>query len=126
MKRGSPELDSYCRYCGEYKGVGICVRKECSENNYESSILRDERLREIQVTDTISKVRCVICDEISEVECINCRRGFCKNHTVNYQSTILHGLDHHIGTCDVCQENVCEHCWIVKEGKIQCRSHLED
>ncbi|MGY5876470.1 MAG: hypothetical protein RTU30_12050, partial [Candidatus Thorarchaeota archaeon] len=66
------------------------------------------------MTETSYLVTCVICSELSEVECKSCRRGFCTNHKVNSQSTTLHGLDHHIGTCDVCRENVCEHCWIVR------------
>lgn len=100
----------FCKDCGNYKGVGPCNR--CIANMSEN-----EKQKQIRP--------CIVCGEKMLISCQICKTGYCDEHSENCRESKFMGLDHHIGTCAICGAIICERCWIVVNGIIQCVGHLE-
>ncbi|MHA1480599.1 MAG: hypothetical protein ACTSQZ_04155 [Candidatus Thorarchaeota archaeon] len=61
------------------------------------------------------------------VSCFRCGANFCSIHAANNQSSKLAEVKHIIGTCNMCNNLICEDCWILDEfGRIICLIHLKE
>jgi hypothetical protein len=114
MTRNTPQILPYCQHCGEYKGVGPCKNPSC------------DRTQTVTITSIHQQhSKCTICSKGGEYSCKRCGRSFCEEHSSERNEKYLINIEQHIGTCNVCGNFVCEHCWILDEdGKIICIAHL--
>ena len=115
MTRNSPKILPYCPHCGTYKGVGPCKNSNCDKTT-------QVELDKIQNHSH----NCRICSKKGVVSCTRCGEYYCKEHAAGHQETKLVSLDQYLGTCVICNQVVCEQCWIFSSnGAVTCLQHHE-
>ena len=111
-KRDDPLLLPICQACGKYKGVGICKNPDCSES--------------IRKSDA-SVSSCDFCGRRKVLTCVQCGQSFCEGHGKGANLHRLEFFHQRVGTCIMCEQYVCEKCWILNpNGDIVCLRHLEE
>ena len=114
MKRGSPEILPFCPICGEYKGIRECQNPSCGKVGKAQDVVEHNRSE-----------KCVICSRDATILCSTCHRRYCDEHSTGMTESRLGRIDQHLGTCSICNEIICEQCWILnEEGDIICLKHL--
>jgi len=105
MKRDDPILLPICQKCGRYKGVGTCGCEGSRE-----------------MTDVSTK--CSLCENTGTIACTRCGRRYCEVHGKEEVKGHLTKWNQRIGTCTICDQSVCENCWILEDnGLITCLAH---
>jgi phage host-nuclease inhibitor protein Gam len=121
MRRNDPLLLPICQICGKYKGVGYCNDPNCRGSKPAS-----KREDVVAIKNRFTNKSCSLCDEIAVLSCCRCNQGYCKAHGIAYTEEHLVKLDQHVGTCSICNQIVCENCWILEsDGTISCLEHHE-
>ncbi|MFW9944121.1 MAG: hypothetical protein ACFFB7_03920 [Candidatus Sifarchaeia archaeon] len=127
MTRNRLVIDPYCLYCGEYKGVGYCLDPTCRGSQVPKDGGDSTLVMSITSVPRAQSDFCRVCRGQASFECRKCGTGFCKEHAAKARETVMSGIEHHLGLCCICQELVCEDCWILDgEGRITCLDHLEE
>ncbi|RDE15812.1 MAG: hypothetical protein C4K48_03240 [Candidatus Thorarchaeota archaeon] len=92
--------------------MGTCRNADCKAGIVHDSNLKDQRRR------------CIICGEMVRAVCCRCGKGYCDTHSQSMNETSLASMNQHLGTCVICGEIICEHCWIFnKKGQVTCQIH---
>ncbi len=113
MTRNTPKILPFCQHCGSFKGVGPCRNPECDKTKYVSiGFLQSQ------------SGNCIICSKDGDHSCSRCGISYCTKHAIGKDESILSSLEQHLGTCVICGEVICEHCWIFNsKGSITCLVH---
>jgi len=113
MVRNTPMILPFCQHCGIFKGVGPCRNPECDKTNHVSiGFLQSQ------------SSKCIVCSKDGDHSCSRCGISYCAKHAVGKDGSVLSSLEQHLGTCVICGEVICEHCWIFNgKGSITCLVH---
>ncbi len=115
MTRNSPDILPYCPHCGTYKGVGPCKNSKC-----DKTVLIDLDKNQQHTVD------CRICSKEGIISCPQCGGYYCEEHAMGYTENKLISIDQYMGTCVICNQVVCELCWIFdSNGAVNCLRHLQ-
>jgi hypothetical protein len=113
MTRNKASLLPFCRYCGQYKGIGQCKNPSCA-----SKRLLDADLQKLK------NGTCMVCRDSVSQACYRCGKGYCTKHSEGSYRSTLTKLDQHLGTCVICGKIICENCWIFNQkGEVTCQIH---
>jgi hypothetical protein len=118
MTRDDPLILPICQVCRKYKGIGPCKNPGCSESDSSSG--------ESALSKQSPEAECSLCENEALVSCVRCARKFCLTHSKEEVESQLTRRDQRVGTCSICNQLVCEHCWILEgNGAITCIVHNE-
>jgi hypothetical protein len=124
MKREDSQLLPLCKFCGKYKGIGLCKDPACPGSMKQ--VDREEPDIERDNGKERTKQPCVVCGKQQIVTCTQCGEGYCETHSIGAELNQLGSFHQRVGTCVECQQVVCEKCWILNpNGDIICLTHLE-
>ena len=90
------------------------------------SKITSEREYSVEMKKGPTNESCSLCENEVGVSCSRCSRGFCEKHGTGKDEGKLVKWDHRVGTCSMCNQVVCENCWILEgDGIITCLVHHE-